>query len=252
MRLPSGPDGAEVVDRLWTLTQDPVQHARWDLRFSSIAPVALATGAPAQPDDAGTGAGPATTQRFTYLLELPHPRLPLLRVSGEGASTSARRDASGRGTSALRWTVAGALSPLGPGAGWWRYVPQHGRVLFRTGYDYAPGWGRVGPLLDPWLVRPLVGWATAWSFDRLRLWVERDLDPAVARDRSLALLLARVVLTLGGAGAALRGRPLLGVAVALLALAAPPPAAVPAARRCRRRPRGRHEPPSSPARPEVP
>ena len=27
---------------------------------------------------------------------------------------------------------------------------------------------------------PLLGWATAWSFDRLRLWLEDGLDPGVA------------------------------------------------------------------------
>ena len=33
------------VDRVWQLTQDPDQHPRWDLRFSSITPIAsLPTG----------------------------------------------------------------------------------------------------------------------------------------------------------------------------------------------------------------
>ena len=30
------------------------------------------------------------------------------------------------------------------------------------------------------LFRPLLGWATAWSFDRLRLWLEDRLDPRLA------------------------------------------------------------------------
>ena len=38
-------------------------------------------------------------------------------------------------------------------------------VLFATGYDYAPGWGRA---LDAVLMRRIIGWMTAWSFDRLR------------------------------------------------------------------------------------
>jgi hypothetical protein len=30
-----------------------------------------------------------------------------------------------------------------------------------------------------------MGWATAWSFDRLRLWIEMGIDPALSRQRAL-------------------------------------------------------------------
>jgi hypothetical protein len=45
--------------------------------------------------------------------------------------------------------------------------------VFITGYDYAPNWG----VLDRLGVRRLVGWMTAWSFDRLRMWAETGVEP---------------------------------------------------------------------------
>jgi hypothetical protein len=37
----------------------------------------------------------------------------------------------------------------------------------------------------------LLGWATAWSFDRLRLWIEKGISPEASRDRALIYLLSR-------------------------------------------------------------
>jgi len=211
-------------DRLWRLTQDTAHHPRWDLRFSAITPAGT--------DDDGR-------QRFTYALALPHPRLPLLTVRGTGKSTAERRGDDGAGTSALRFArgeaPADRLSPLASGAGHWQYEPQpDGRTRFTTGYDYRPGWGRLGAALDPWLTRPLVGWATAWSFDRLRLWAERGQTPERSRDLALAWTAARAVVVLV-AQALRRRRPLVAL-LAASALVLPAPAAVPSARRCGRRP----------------
>ncbi len=212
-------------DRLWQLTQDTAHHPRWDLRFSSITPA---------------GTDHDGRQRFTYALALPHPRLPLLTVRGTGTSTAERRGDDGAGTSAIRFAAGDALtdrlSPLADGAGYWRYAPEpDGRTRFTTGYDYRPGWGRFGAALDPWLTRPLVGWATAWSFDRLRLWAERGQTPERSRDLALAWTAGRVVVVLLTAAALRRRRPLLALVTAG-ALALPTPASVPSARRCGRRP----------------
>jgi DoxX-like family len=49
-----------------------------------------------------------------------------------------------------------------------------------TWYDYRTRFGAIGRLLDTVLFRPLLGWATAWSFDRLRLQIDRGLEPKVA------------------------------------------------------------------------
>jgi hypothetical protein len=47
-------------------------------------------------------------------------------------------------------------------------------VRFSTGYDYTPGWGL---LLDRLVMRRVIGWMTAWSFDRLRIWAENGVEP---------------------------------------------------------------------------
>jgi len=86
------------LDRVWQLTQDPVLHARWDLRFSSITP---------------TGTTPDGAQRFRYELRIPGHRL-----AGTGVSLGERRRADGTRTSALRFTTTDRLSPLGDGRGY--------------------------------------------------------------------------------------------------------------------------------------
>lgn len=216
--------GPGTADRLWSTTQDPSLHPRWDLRFSAIVPRGV--------DEAGR-------QEFTYSLALPHPRLALVTVTGTGTSTGERRSTEGAGTSSISFLSHSSLSPLARGSGYWRYAPDDGRIRFVTGYDYRPGWGVLGAAADPWLTRPLVGWATAWSFDRLRLWVERGQPPE--RSRTLALAWAGVsasAVVVGLAAARRQGGPerWAGLLLALVSLGAPPPARVPAARRCRRRP----------------
>jgi hypothetical protein len=41
-----------------------------------------------------------------------------------------------------------------------------------------------------------MGWATAWSFDRLRLWIEKGIDPAVSGQRALVHGVARSAIAL--------------------------------------------------------
>jgi hypothetical protein len=50
----------------------------------------------------------------------------------------------------------------------------------------------MGNIFDRLVFRPLLGWATAWSFDRLRLWIERDISPEVSMERSLVHAAARI------------------------------------------------------------
>ncbi|GEL93541.1 SRPBCC family protein [Cellulomonas composti] len=141
------------LDVVWARTQDPVQHVRWDVRFSRIVPEV--------PDDDGAA-------RFTY-----ERRVPLRTVRGDGISIGEQARPDGTRTSALRFATADRWSPIRSGRGYWRYVPDGAGVRFITGYDFAPGWGS---LLDR-VARPALGWATAWSFDRLRIWAERDEPP---------------------------------------------------------------------------
>lgn len=142
------------MDRVWQLTQEPAQHARWDLRFSSITPTVELSGG---------------GYRFRY-----ERRLPLHTITGTGTSIGERSRPDGTRTSALRFTTDDRLSPLGEGRGYWRYLLAPDGVIFITGYDYAPGWG---PWLDRLVLRRFIGWMTAWSFDRLRIWAETGVPP---------------------------------------------------------------------------
>jgi hypothetical protein len=40
--------------------------------------------------------------------------------------------------------------------------------------------------------RPLIGWATAWSFDRLRLWLDRGVPPKISMRMASIHALARL------------------------------------------------------------
>ena len=94
-----------------------------------------------------------------------------------------------------------------------------------------------------------MGWGTAWSFDRLRLWLERDLAPERALTGAVLDVAARTVAVAWAVLGVLR-RPgpleaLLAGAVSVLAVTAPRPRMVPSAARCRRSPHddtGRHAP----------
>ncbi|MEV5440304.1 SRPBCC family protein [Streptomyces sp. NPDC052682] len=221
------------LDELWAHTQDPARHQRWDLRFTEMEHLPRAQGAP---------------QRFRYATRV----LPFLKVAGTGVLAGEKERPDGTRTSALRFSSPHPLSPLAEGSGYWRYVPDGDGVRFLTGYDYRTRWGAFGALADRVLLRPLVGWATAWSFDRLRLWLEHGVTPERARRNWLAELAVRA-LVIAAACAGLAAEPALGSfgplapAAAYLcplllivglscALFAAPLAHTPAARRCLRQP----------------
>jgi hypothetical protein len=210
------------MERLWTLSQDPDLHPRWDLRFSRIIRTE-------------STAGGLTSFRYEF-------RLPFHAIKGTGTSLGHRSRADGQATSVLKFSTADALSPIGPGSGYWRYIPTDEGVRFITGYNYRPGMGILGKTLDGRVIRPALGWATAISFDRLRLWAESDLDPKETRNRWIidaaarssgimaAVLLLRRALTSQNAGAATA----LGVTAALASWILPPHWTVPRAGRCLR------------------
>ena len=142
------------LDAVWAATQDPVQHVRWDARFTRILPLVTT--------DAGVTS-------FAYTR-----RIPFHTVEGNGTSIGESRRPDGTRTSALRFATPDPLSPIRAGRGYWRYVPTvSGGTRFITGYDYDPGWGGMLDLV----ARPCLGWVTAWSFDRLRIWIERGEAP---------------------------------------------------------------------------
>lgn len=216
------------IGTVWDRSQQPDQQRRWDLRFGEIDQLPCAPGEP---------------QRFRYATRV----LPLLTVAGTGVSAGDRQRPDGTRVSALRFSSAHPLSLIAEGSGYWRYVPDGDGLRFLTGYDYRPRWGRFGRAVDRFLIRPLMGWATAWSFDRLRLWCERGITPERSLIHALAEASVRVAAAIAGVTAFAAAAPALSAvetaaavsAVAALATAAlllPPRPGTPAARRCLRRP----------------
>lgn len=164
------------LDEVWRRTQEPAVHERWDARFSAIRYLPRA-------DD-------REPQRFRYETRIGFG----LRIAGEGESHGTRDGEDGARTSSLKFWSDDAMSLIREGSGYWKYVPGPEGVRFLTWYDYRVRYGWAGRLFDRVLFRPLIAWATAWSFDRLRLWIERGLDPAAARDHATVHAVARATL----------------------------------------------------------
>lgn len=166
------------MEALWAHTQTPELHERWDLRFSRIE--YLPRRSETEP------------QRFHYATRIGFG----FEVAGEGESLGERDLASGSRSSALKFSSADSRSIIREGAGYWKYIPTAEGIMFLTWYDYRTRFGVFGALLDRLVFQPLMGWATAWSFDRLRLWLEDGVDPAHTMRQTLVHGVARVGLAL--------------------------------------------------------
>ena len=153
------------IEALWNATQTPDVHEKWDIRFTEICYL---------PRAADT-----ELQRFLYATRIGFG----MRIAGEGESVG-QAERNGDRTSALRFWSDDRKSLITKGSGYWRYAPSPGGTRFITQYDYETRFGVAGRVLDL-VFRPLLGWATAWSFDRLRLWLERGADPGATLDRSV-------------------------------------------------------------------
>jgi uncharacterized protein YndB with AHSA1/START domain len=150
------------IEALWAATQDPAQHQRWDLRFTEIEYLHRQ-----KPDAA---------QTFLYTT-----RMGGIRISGEGETTTTQNPTDGSRVSALRFWSADPKSLIEKGSGYWKYTPVDGGVRFVTWYDYKVRFGLAGRIADRLVFRRLIGWATAWSFDRLRLWLEDGTPPEASK-----------------------------------------------------------------------
>lgn len=210
------------MERVWNLSQDPALHPRWDLRFSRIIPT--------QRNDQGL-------LRFRYEFGLPFHV-----IQGTGTSLGHRYRPDGQATSVLKFDTADPVSPIGQGSGYWRYIPTEDGVRFITGYNYQPGMGSLGKALDVWLFRPVLGWATAISFDRLRMWAESDLDPKDSRNRWFLDATARAgcgltacILLRRALAGRTPGPAVLGLTAAAASWILPAHRTVPRAGRCLRR-----------------
>jgi hypothetical protein len=166
------------VDEVWRQTQIPELHEPWDLRFTKIE--YLPRSSEKEP------------QRFNYTTRIGFG----LQIFGQGQSTGNREEATGVRTSALTFWSADSKSLIEEGSGYWQYIPTENGVRFLTWYDYRTRFGAMGRLLDGILFRPLLGWATAWSFDRLRLHIDRGLEPKAAFRFSAIHACSRVAIAL--------------------------------------------------------
>jgi DoxX-like family len=166
------------MDALWAHTQTPRLHEQWDLRFSNIDYIPRV-------DD-------VSPQRFRYATRLGFG----LEVMGEGETTGRRELPDGSSTSVLKFASDAPLSIIREGSGYWKYVPTRDGVRFLTCYDYRTRFGAFGVLFDRVVFRPVIGWATAWSFDRLRLWVEGRVHPRIALRQTLIHVAARMTLAI--------------------------------------------------------
>jgi len=162
------------VDEIWRRTQLPDLHQQWDLRFTTI--------------DYLPRHSEADPQKFLYSTRIGFG----LKVSGEGESTGTREDVTGARTSALLFWSSDPKSLIEEGSGYWQYHPTASGSRFLTWYDYRTRGGPAGRSLDRFLFRPLLGWATAWSFDRLRLWIELGIPPEISMRMALIHALARL------------------------------------------------------------
>lgn len=163
------------MDAVWQHTQSPKEHERWDLRFTSIEYL---------PKESQ-----ADLQRFIYSTNLGFGFV----VSGWGESIASVADEQAR-TSSLKFGCEHPISLIRKGSGYWKYTQTPNGIAFETGYNYDTRWGALGAVLDKLVYRPMMGYATAWSFDRLRLWLEQGIDPALSIHRALVHTVARISL----------------------------------------------------------
>ncbi|WP_367771370.1 DoxX-like family protein [Flavobacterium sp. WC2421] len=164
-------------DTLWTNTQEPSIHQQWDLRFTEIE--YLPKNDPTDP------------QKFLYSTKVGLG----IKVDGIGESVATKTKDNGESTSVLKFSSDSKISLIKQGSGYWKYVPEADGIKFFTGYDYETRWGLFGKIIDKFVFRPLMIWATAWSFDCLKNWIEKGLHPKQALNAQISVLL--VNLTLG-------------------------------------------------------
>jgi DoxX-like family len=164
------------IDDVWRLSQTPDLHERWDLRFTCIRYL------PREME--------SEPQRFLYETRIGFG----MSVAGTGESVGERVGADGSAISSLRFDSDDPKSLIRRGAGYWRYIPVDGSTRFLTWYDYEARFGIAGRLVNRMVFRPLMGWATAWSFDRLRLWIEEDQTPEASFALASIHAVARVTI----------------------------------------------------------
>ncbi|WOA65219.1 DoxX-like family protein [Bacillus mycoides] len=155
-----------TMEKLWAYTQEPDIHTEWDARFTEISYLEKKEGEP---------------QKFLYKTKIGFG----LEIAGEGESIGEIRKETGERISSLKFWTDNQLSLIQIGRGYWKYTPNEEHIHFETQYDYDTRFGRIGNVIDLYVFRPLLGWATAWSFDALKLWLEKGLHPKLLIRRTM-------------------------------------------------------------------
>lgn len=155
-----------TMEKLWEYTQAPHVHTEWDARFTEISYVEKQEGEP---------------QKFLYKTKIGFG----FEIAGEGESIGEIRKETGERISSLKFWTDNTLSLIQIGRGYWKYTPCKEHIHFETQYDYDTRYGRIGNVIDFYMFRPLLGWATAWSFDALKLWLEKGLHPRLLIRRTM-------------------------------------------------------------------
>lgn len=163
-------------DTLWTNTQDPSIHQQWDMRFSEISYLPKIE--------------PTDPQKFNYSTKIGFG----IKVSGIGESVATKTKDNGESTSVLKFSSDSPISIISQGSGYWKYIPDADGIKFFTGYDYETRWGLFGKLIDKFVFRPLMIWATAWSFDCLKNWIEKGFHPKQALNAQITVILVNLTL----------------------------------------------------------
>lgn len=164
------------LEVIWDHTQKPEIHEQWDLRFTEIKYLPKAS--------------ESDPQQFLYTTQIGFG----LKVAGNGESVGTKSKSNGESTSVLKFWSAMPVSIISEGSGYWKYIPVNGGIKFLTGYDYKVRWGFTGKLIDKFIFRPLIGWATAWSFDALKLWIEKNIHPKNSIQKLKTILIANITL----------------------------------------------------------
>ncbi|OME88206.1 hypothetical protein BK120_02525 [Paenibacillus sp. FSL A5-0031] len=154
-------------DELWAHTQIPQLHEQWDLRFSKIQYL---------PKNSESD-----IQKFQYETRIGFG----LNIRGTGETSSTIFKDGNERVSTLTFASEQRMSLIRIGGGYWKYKDLGDKQSFITLFNYQTRFGIAGRILDRFLFRPLFGWATAWSFDRLRIWLEERIPPSVVAERAL-------------------------------------------------------------------
>ncbi len=163
--------------KVWEYTQEPSKHQQWDMRFSEIVYL---------PKSSADSA-----QQFRYTTKIGFG----IKASGKGESSGIKKE-NDESTSSLKFWSDEPISIIEAGSGYWKYCPQGNGVKFLTWYDYKTRFGFLGRVIDRLVFRPLLGWATALSFDCLGLWLEKNIHPKVSFERFFIQWIGRWALAL--------------------------------------------------------